>query len=71
MPVILRPADYEFWLDPAFKKIDSVSEMLKPFETALMRRYTVSMRVNNVQNDDAECAEPVEPDASPAQAQLF
>jgi putative SOS response-associated peptidase YedK len=71
MPVILRPLDYELWLDPAFKNIASVSEMLKPFEPALMRRYPVSTRVNHVLNDDAECAQPVEPDATPSQAQLF
>ena len=71
MPVILTPADYELWLDPAFTNIASVSEMLKPFEPSLMRRYPVSTRVNHVVNDDAECAKPVELDAAPAQAQLF
>jgi putative SOS response-associated peptidase YedK len=71
MPVILTPADYELWLDPAFKNIAAVSEVLKPFEPALMRRYPVSTRVNHVVNDDAECAEPVEPDATATQAQLF
>jgi putative SOS response-associated peptidase YedK len=71
MPVILRPPDYELWLDPAFKNISSVSEMLTPFEPTLMRRYPVSTRVNHVVNDDAECAKPVEPDAMPAQTQLF
>ena len=71
MPVILAPADYELWRDPAFMDIASVSEMLKPFETALMRRYPVSTRVNHVVNDDGECAKPVELDAAPIQAQLF
>src|SRR5437773_4459551 len=42
MPVILTTADYELWLDPAFKNIASVSEMLKPFDFALMRCYPVS-----------------------------
>jgi putative SOS response-associated peptidase YedK len=45
--------------------------MLAPFEPALMRRYPVSTRVNHVANDDAECAKPVEPYATPTQAQLF
>jgi putative SOS response-associated peptidase YedK len=71
MPVILTTADYELWLDPAFKNIASVSEMLKPFDSVLMRRYPVSTRVNHVVNDDAECAKPVEPDATPVQAHLF
>jgi putative SOS response-associated peptidase YedK len=71
MPVILSSADYKVWLDPAFKNIASV-EMLKPFEPALMRRYPVSTRVNNVQNDDADCANRVDhPGTSPAQSQLL
>ena len=45
--------------------------MLKPFDFALMRCYPVSTRVNHVVNDDAECAKPVEPDATPVQAHLF
>src|SRR5258705_359719 len=71
MPVILKHDDYDLWLDRAFKDTPSVSEMLKPFEPALMRRYAVSTRVNQVQNDDADCAKPAEPDPSPAQPQLF
>ncbi len=69
MPVILRPADYELWLDPALKDLASVSELLKPFEPVLMRRYLVSTRVNQVANDDAECAQPE--DETSAQARLF
>ena len=71
MPVILRPDDYELWLDPAFRDMASISEMLRPFDVALMRRYPVSTRVNHVLNDDVDCSKPVEPDASPTQAQLF
>jgi putative SOS response-associated peptidase YedK len=71
MPVILSPDDYDLWLDPAFSHTSSVSGILKPFDPAVMRRYPVSARVNQVQNDDADCAKAVEPDASPAQAQLF
>jgi putative SOS response-associated peptidase YedK len=69
MPVILSPGNYD--LDPAFRDTHSVSQMLKPFDPALMRSYPVSTRVNQVQNDDADCAKPVEPDSSPTQAQLF
>jgi putative SOS response-associated peptidase YedK len=70
MPVILKPDHYDLWLDPAYRDLSAVSEMLKPFD-ALMRRYPVSTRVNQVQNDDADCAKPVEADSSPTQAQLF
>jgi putative SOS response-associated peptidase YedK len=71
MPVILSPENYDLWLDPAFRDTTSVSEMLKPFDAGLMRRYLVSTRVNHVVNDDEDCAKAVEPDATPHQAQLF
>ncbi len=71
MPVILNPHHYDLWLDPAFRNPVSVSEMLKPFDSTVMRRYPVSTRVNQVLNDDADCAQPIELGASPTQAQLF
>lgn len=71
MPVILDPHGYDLWLDPGMKDVAAVSELLKPYDALRMRCYPVSTRVNQVQNDDADCAKPVEPDASPAQAQLF
>jgi putative SOS response-associated peptidase YedK len=71
MPVILRQDDYELWLDPAFRDTPSLSEMLRPFDARLMSRHPVSTRVNQIQNDDAECAKPLELGESPAQAQLF
>jgi len=71
MPVILRPDNYDLWLDPAFRNMASVSEMLKPFEATMMRSYPVSTRVNQVLNDDADCAKPVAVDSSPVQASLF
>ena len=70
MPVILDPANYNLWLDPGMTDIPTVAEMLKPFDARLMRSYPVSNRVNHVQNDDAECATPIEL-VSSAQARLF
>jgi putative SOS response-associated peptidase YedK len=71
MPVILSPDDYDLWLDPAFRNMASVSEMLKPFDASQMKRYPVSTRVNQVQNDDADCAKATELDSSPIQTQLL
>jgi putative SOS response-associated peptidase YedK len=71
MPVILAPESYDLWLDPKMKNLDAASELLKPFDARLMRCYPVSTRLNQVQNDDEECAKPVEPDTLPVQAQLF
>jgi len=71
MPAILRSDNYDLWLDPAFRDTISVSEMLRPFDAGLMKRYPVSTRVNHTQNDDAECAKPVELGVSPGQTHLF
>jgi putative SOS response-associated peptidase YedK len=61
MPVILPPDDYDLWLDPGFQDTQEVSALLKPYRAALMRGYPVSTRVNIVDNDDAQCAEPFDP----------
>jgi putative SOS response-associated peptidase YedK len=71
MPVILATESYDLWLDPEMENVDAASELLKPFDARLMRCYPVSTRLNQVQNDDEECAKPVEPDTLPVQAQLF
>jgi putative SOS response-associated peptidase YedK len=71
MPVILKPEDYDLWLDPAFTDTASATEMLRPFDAGLMRRHPVSTRVNQVLNDDADCAKPLERAPSPAQSRLF
>lgn len=60
MPVILRPEDYDLWLDPGMKKSDDLLPLLRPFDAKLMRRYAVSTRVNSVKFDDAECAASIE-----------
>jgi len=60
MPVILAPEDYDLWLDPGFARLDALEEMLKPYPAAGMHRYRVSDRVNQVKNDDPECAAEIE-----------
>ena len=70
MPVILDPADYDLWLDPALKDTPTLTELLRPLAANLMRCYPVSSRVNHVQNDDEDCSKPVELELPP-QGQLF
>jgi hypothetical protein len=43
------------------QNVAAISELLKPYDARLMRCYPVSSRVNRVENDDEECAAPVEP----------
>ena len=40
--------------------MSAASELLKPYDTRLMRCYPVSTRINHVANDDEECSQPVE-----------
>jgi putative SOS response-associated peptidase YedK len=70
MPVILGRENYDFWLDPGMTNVQAVSELLKPYNASRMRCYPVSNRVNQVQNDDAECSEPIRLESTP-QGQLF
>lgn len=70
MPVILPPASYDLWLDPGFRDLATTTEILKPYDARLMRRFAVSARVNNVANDDSQCSEPIEV-PGPIQAGLF
>ncbi|HEY4766647.1 MAG TPA: SOS response-associated peptidase family protein [Candidatus Sulfotelmatobacter sp.] len=70
MPVILDRNDYGLGLDPGMKNVETLSEMLKPYDAWTMRSYPIRNRVNPVANDDAECTTPIELEA-PLQAQLF
>ena len=56
MPVILNPDSYDLWLDPGMKDVLAVSELLRPFEAWVMRRYPVSNRINHVAQGEEECA---------------
>jgi putative SOS response-associated peptidase YedK len=60
MPVILEPGNYELWLDPGFKDLDTLTATLKPFDPAQMKCYPVSTLVNSPANDDSACAAEVD-----------
>ena len=53
MPVILRPTDYDLWLDPDLKESERLLPLLSPLPACEMQSRQVSPRVNNVRNDDA------------------
>ena len=69
MPVILDPENYDLWLDPAMTNADAVSDLLKLFDSRLMRSYPVSTRINHVADDDEECSVPIK--LIQSQARLF
>jgi len=61
IPVILDPDGYNLWLDPGMRDVGgAASDLLKPYNSRLMRCYPISTRINRVANDDEECSAPVE-----------
>ena len=70
MPVILRRENYDFWLDPNFKDVRALAEILAPFDAIQMRRFPVSTRINAVANDDPDCVV-LWQNSLPAQGALF
>src|SRR5215471_14042621 len=69
MPVILARESYDLWLDPGMQNVEAISELLKPYDSRLMKSYPVSTRINHVANDDEECSRRIE--ITEAQNRLF
>jgi putative SOS response-associated peptidase YedK len=59
MPVIIQPADYARWLDPAEQKAEAVLPLLRPYAASEMEAYAVNPRVNSPARDDEACLERV------------
>lgn len=59
MPVILNADHYDLWLDPGMSNVNTICDLLKPYDSRRMRSYPVSSRINHVANDDEECSRPV------------
>lgn len=58
MPVILDPADYAAWLDPAVAAAPPLRALLRPFPAGAMTAFPVSSAVNNPAFDDPSCIAP-------------
>jgi putative SOS response-associated peptidase YedK len=58
MPVIVRPDDYDLWLDPEVRQIERLQPILDAYPTEEMVAYPVSRFVNKPGNDDPRCIEP-------------
>ena len=46
MPVIVRRDTYDLWLDPGFKDLKALAEVLAPVDAAQMKSFPVSTRIN-------------------------
>ena len=64
MPVVVAPDRWDAWLDPTAETDELQSLLVPPPETALRAR-AVSMRVNDVRNNDASLLAEVPPPPQP------
>src|SRR5262249_38504794 len=69
MPGILARESYDLWLDPRMQNGEAISELLKPYDSRMMKSYAVSSRINHGANDDEECSRLVE--SAPTQVRFF
>jgi putative SOS response-associated peptidase YedK len=60
MPVILPRDQYEMWLSAPPSDAARLANVLKPFDSSLMKRYEVSSLINSPKNDSADCVVPVQ-----------
>jgi putative SOS response-associated peptidase YedK len=58
MPVIIKPEDYELWLDAEMRRADLLMPLLRPYPHKEMDAYAVSQIVNSPSNDEPRCVEP-------------
>jgi putative SOS response-associated peptidase YedK len=61
MPVLLPPSAWEAWLDADNDDLDTLGQLLVPAPSNLLVAQPVSLRVNDVRNDDAGLTDPFEP----------
>lgn len=58
MPVIVRPEDYDLWLDSETRGTEILLPLLRPYPREGMTTYAVSPMVNSPSNDSPRCVEP-------------
>jgi putative SOS response-associated peptidase YedK len=63
MPVMLRPQDYARWLARDID-VDSLKDLLQPYDDDDLEAYSVSTLVNHAANDSPECIAPADPPAA-------
>ena len=60
MPILIDPSGYDAWLDPARRDVREVLAALPTTRGAELRPRRVSVRVNDVRNDDSRCLDDAE-----------
>ena len=59
MPVILRPDDFELWLEPDVQDFGSLKDLLVPYPDDDIEAYSVSRAVGNPRAQGPELVEPI------------
>jgi putative SOS response-associated peptidase YedK len=59
MPVILDPATFDLWLDPANEDTEELLALLRPPPAGTVLHHPVGTRIGNVRNNDPALVEPV------------
>lgn len=59
MPVILRPEQYDYWLDPENNDKEALLGLIHPASNGLMRAYPVSPKINSGRVEGPECIEEI------------
>ncbi|MGI9470642.1 MAG: SOS response-associated peptidase [Rubripirellula sp.] len=60
MPVFLEEQDHDRWLDPGYRDVPALKELLHPADESLLRMTPVSQYVNSPRSDDERCVAPLE-----------
>jgi putative SOS response-associated peptidase YedK len=58
MPVLLDPATFDLWLDPANEDTEGLRALLSPLPTGTVAHHPVGPRIGNVRNNDPELIAP-------------
>jgi len=59
MPVLLEPAQFDAWLDPAWRDVELLKRWLLPAPATTMAARRVGSRVSNARNEGPELLEPI------------
>ena len=66
MPMVIDPARWADWLDPAATSAETLHGLMTPAASAHLTSYPVSTEVNSVRHNGPELIEPMEGDSEPA-----
>lgn len=62
MPVILDPADYDFWLDPGIQEPEALRPLMVPHPVARMNAYRVTPKMGRASYQEPDAIQPLDPE---------